>query len=44
MYGGYFFGNLPFVRRHFTVVIVAIIIISVIPAVIEFLRHRRQKN
>lgn len=44
IYGGYFFGNLPFVRRHFTVVIVAIIIISVIPAVIEFLRHRRQKN
>jgi len=44
IYGGYFFGNLPFVRRHFTVVIVAIIVISVIPAVIEFLRHRRQKN
>lgn len=42
IFGGYFFGNLPFVRRNFTVVIVAIILISVIPAVFEYLRHRRK--
>lgn len=40
IFGGYFFGNLPFVRRNFTVVIVAIILISVIPAVVEYLRQR----
>ncbi len=42
LFGGYFFGNLPFVRRNFTVVIIAIILISVIPAVVEYLRQRRK--
>jgi len=40
--GGYFFGNLPIVKRNFTLVIFAIIIISILPAIVEFLRHRRQ--
>ena len=31
VYGGYFFGNLPFVKEHFSLVILAIIVISVIP-------------
>jgi membrane-associated protein len=38
--GGYFFGNIPVVRRNFTLVIFAIIFISILPAVIEFLRHK----
>jgi membrane-associated protein len=37
---GYFFGNLPFVRRNFSLVIVAIVVISVLPALVEYLRHR----
>lgn len=37
---GYFFGNLPFVQENFIYVIVAIIVISVMPAVIEFIRER----
>jgi membrane-associated protein len=40
---GYFFGNIPFVKRNFSLVIVAIIIISVLPGVIEFLRSRSAK-
>jgi membrane-associated protein len=44
VFGGYYFGNLPAVKNHFTLVIVAIIVISVLPAVFEFLRHRFQKN
>jgi len=40
--GGYFFGNLPFVKKNFTAVIIAIIIISVMPTVIEYVRQRRQ--
>ena len=39
--GGYFFGNLPVVRDHFSIVIIAIIVISVLPGVVEFLRQRR---
>jgi membrane-associated protein len=38
--GGYFFGNIPVVRRNFTMVIIAIILISVCPAVIGVLRQR----
>ena len=41
VFGGYFFGNIPFVKKNFGLVIIAIIIISMIPAAVEFLRHRR---
>ena len=37
---GYFFGNLPFVRNNFSVVILAIVFISILPAVFEYLKHR----
>jgi len=37
---GYFFGNIPAVRNNFFLVILAIIIVSVLPGVIEFLRSR----
>ncbi len=40
---GYFFGNIPVVKKNFSLVILAIIIISTIPAVMEALRHRRKK-
>ncbi|MFZ1326640.1 MAG: DedA family protein [Candidatus Contendobacter sp.] len=41
LYGGYFFGNLPFVKQNFSVVILAIIVLSLLPGVIEYWRHRR---
>jgi membrane-associated protein len=37
---GFYFGNIPFVRQNFTLVIMAIIIISVMPGVLEFVRHK----
>jgi membrane-associated protein len=40
VFGGYFFGNLPFVKNNFSIVIIAIVLLSVMPAVVEFLRHR----
>lgn len=44
-FGGYFFGNIPFVRRNFPLVIIAIIVISLVPAVVEILKHcRREKG
>jgi membrane-associated protein len=44
VWSGYFFGNIRFVREHFSLVILAIVIISIMPAVIEYLRHRRQER
>jgi membrane-associated protein len=41
---GYFFGNFPFVKKNFTLVILAIIVISLLPGVIEFFRARRQNR
>ncbi len=39
---GYFFGNIPFVRKNFEFVILAIIFISVIPAVVEWWNARQE--
>ena len=39
---GYLFGNLPFVRDHLTAVIIGIIIVSLLPGFIAWLRARRQ--
>ena len=41
---GYFFGNLPAVRHNFTLVIMGIIVVSVLPMVFEFLRARREAS
>ena len=38
--GGYFFGNIPVVKSHFTIVIMAIIVISLMPGTIAYIRHR----
>lgn len=42
VFGGYFFGNIPAVRKNFTLVILAIIALSVLPIAIEFIRGRRR--
>ncbi|MBL7999203.1 MAG: DedA family protein [Candidatus Kapabacteria bacterium] len=38
---GYFFANQPIIKKNFSLVILGIIVISVMPAVIEFFRQRR---
>jgi membrane-associated protein len=40
--GGYLFGNIPVVKRNFTLVIMAIIVLSILPGIVEYLRHRRR--
>jgi len=42
--GGYFFGNIPFVNKNFSLVIFAIIFISILPGIIEFIRHRHDSS
>ncbi len=44
-YAGYFFGNMPFVQDNLKLLIVAIIVVSILPGVIEVWRHKRaEKN
>jgi len=42
--GGHLFGNIPVVRQNFTLVIFAIIALSILPGVIEFLRQRSRPS
>jgi membrane-associated protein len=42
--GGYAFGNIPVVKQNFTLVIFAIIILSILPGVVEFLRQRARPS
>jgi len=39
---GYFFGNIPFVKKNFELVILAILFISVVPVIWEALKARRE--
>ncbi|HWA16608.1 MAG TPA: DedA family protein [Gemmatimonadales bacterium] len=41
VWGGYFFGNLPTVQENFTLVILGIIAVSVMPMAIEWIKGRR---
>jgi membrane-associated protein len=44
VFAGYYFGNIPMVKNNFTMVIFAIIIISILPGVIEFMRQCRMNK
>lgn len=39
---GYWFGNVAFIKNNLEIVLIAIVVLSIIPAAIEFLRHRKQ--
>jgi len=39
---GYFFGNIPFVKNNFELVIIAIVLISLVPAILEGLKARKE--
>ncbi len=39
---GYFFGNIPIIKNNLTLMILVIIVVSFIPAILEFIKHRRQ--
>lgn len=38
---GYFFGNIPVVKNNLTLIILGVILLSFLPALIQFIRHRR---
>lgn len=44
LWSGYWFGRLPWVEKNFSLVIIAIVVISLMPATWEFLKHRRRHS
>ena len=42
--GGYFLGNVPIIKNNLTLMILSIILVSVAPAILEFIRQRRVQN
>lgn len=44
IFGGYFFGNIPIVKQNFTLVILAIILISILPGILHFFRNGNTKQ
>jgi membrane-associated protein len=43
LFSGYFFGNIPWIQERFEYVVIVIILLSVIPVLIEWLKHRRER-
>jgi len=43
VFAGYFFGNIPAVEKNFEMVILAIIFVSILPGIIEYVRHRMNR-
>lgn len=41
---GYFFGNIPLIKHNFELVVVGILVISVVPSVIEYLKYKKQEK
>lgn len=39
--GGYFFGNIPIIKNNFSLVTITIILVSVLPVIVEFIRNRK---
>lgn len=43
-WGGYFFGRLPIIQENFHYAIIGIIILSIIPAIIEYIKYHHEKR
>lgn len=41
---GYFFGNIPVVKNNLTLIVVGIVVISFLPAIREYIRHRKSNQ
>lgn len=41
---GYLLGNIPFVKDNIEIILIAVVLISVIPIAIEYVRHRKEKS
>ncbi len=43
-FGGYWFGNLPIIKNNFHITVFIIIFISLVPGMVEYIKHRREKK
>ena len=41
-FAGYFFGNIPFIRHNFSLVVMAIVLISIVPMIVEAIKAQRE--
>jgi membrane-associated protein len=41
---GYFFGNIPLIKNNLTLLVICIVFISFIPAINEYVKHRRAEK
>lgn len=44
LYGSYLFGNIPWIKLHFSVMVIAIVFISLLPAFVELLRNSLKRS
>ena len=44
VYAGYLFGNIPWVKQNLSLIVVGIVVVSLIPAVMTFVKERREKK
>ena len=44
LWGGFYFGNIQFIQENFSLVILIIIVLSFIPMILEFIKHRKNKT
>ncbi len=44
IFSGYFFGTIPFVQENLTLIILFIIIISFIPPIVEYIKHKKKNS
>ena len=44
VYAGYLFGNIPWVKDNLTLIVIAIVVVSLIPAVSTFISERRSRK
>ena len=43
VFGGYYFGNLPIVKDNFSIMIIIIIVLSFVPILVEWWKHKRKR-
>ena len=44
VYAGYLFGNIPWVKDNLTLIVIGIVVVSLIPAVMTFVKEWRERR